>query len=569
MAKNKLSLIGIISILLLLSLAWWSSLTIGLSTDEYFHHINGLVRYKYLISFGEFEGYQFRNNQFYPGLYDTLSYALGQIILLISKSFYANNIDFVMHIVNISFSTLSILGLFLFTRKLFNSNIALYASLLTLLNPFFFGHMGMNSKDIIVFFSLIWFCYYFYSYCVEDEGLYKNLFLSSFFIGFGCGVRLTFLVVIFPVIISGLVFLFIKFKSNLKHLTKRLFIHSPIAIIISLFLIILCWPHMIEEIQNDNFVNFFSLIVKNTINWNDGPKIGLINGEYYEVFNTPKTYFLDVIIYRLPFFSTFLLLGSYFLFFINKMSIQNEISSFNLKFYFVNILALFPIFLALLLSVNLYDNLRLFLFTIPFFSLIAAFSLDQLFNNFKNSYKSKISLSIILILFSIFFYRFILLTPYHYNYINYSSIFYEDSKDNWEHDYWGASYKDLVLEIKKKYSIEEIQNMKITNCSGDETLLYYLIRKLGIKKIYRGEKEVEANYVVLINRTTLDIFNPKIYPNLEHLVDRKGIMKVKDMEYIVRYPNVKTTCFKQYPGTDEVIISRNGVPFSVFRKLNN
>ncbi len=44
--------------------------------------------------------------------------------------------------------------------------------------------------------------------------------------------------------------------------------------------------------------------------------------------------------------------------------------------------------------------------------------------------------------------------------------------------------------------MEEIQNMKITNCSGDSTLLYYLVRKLGIKKIYRGEKEVEANYVV-------------------------------------------------------------------------
>ena len=49
------------------------------------------------------------------------------------------------------------------------------------------------------------------------------------------------------------------------------------------------------------------------------------------------------------------------------------------------------------------------------------------------------------------------------------------------------------MEIKKKYPIEEIRNMKITNCSGDETLLYYLIRKLGIKKIYRGEKELEAN----------------------------------------------------------------------------
>ena len=75
------------SISLMFLLAWWSSLTIGLSSDEYFHHINGLVRYKYLISLGEFDGYEFRNNRFYPGLYDTISYAIGQIILLIDKNF--------------------------------------------------------------------------------------------------------------------------------------------------------------------------------------------------------------------------------------------------------------------------------------------------------------------------------------------------------------------------------------------------------------------------------------------------------------------------------------------------
>ena len=154
-------------IVFLLLLAWWSSLTIGLSSDEYFHHINGLVRYKYLTSFGTFDGYQFRNNEFYPGLYDTISYALSQLILLIDEKFYANNIDFVMHLVNISFSTLSILGLFLLVKKLFNTNIAILSCLITLLNPFFFGHMGMNSKDIIIFFSLIWFCYYFYLYCTR------------------------------------------------------------------------------------------------------------------------------------------------------------------------------------------------------------------------------------------------------------------------------------------------------------------------------------------------------------------------------------------------------------------
>ena len=314
-------LISFIAFLILL--AWWSSLTIGLSSDEYFHHINGLVRYKYLISFGEFEGYQFRNNEFYPGLYDTLSYSLGQIILLINKNFYANNIDFVMHLVNVSFSSLSILGLYLLTKKLFTTNLAILTSLITLLNPFFFGHMGMNSKDLIVFFSLIWFCYYFYLYCTEDVKVIKNLLLASFFIGFGCGVRLTFPVVIFPVIICGLIFLYKKYNSNYKNLIKRLLAHALITITITIFLVILCWPHMIEEIQNDNFKDFFSLIVKNTINWNDGPKTGFVNGEYYEVFNTPKTYFLDVVMYRLPFYFSLLIIFSYLLFFSRKLIIKN------------------------------------------------------------------------------------------------------------------------------------------------------------------------------------------------------------------------------------------------------
>ena len=562
----KSFLIGFIAFLLLL--AWWSSLTIGLSTDEYFHHNNGLVRYKFLSTFGEFQKFQYRNNEFYPGLYDTLSYAFGQIILLFNKKFYIENIDLIMHFVNISFSTLSIVGLFIFSKKIFNSNVAIFTCLITLLNPFFFGHMGMNSKDLIIFFSLIWFCYYFYLYCTEDKKIIKNLLLASFFIGFGCGVRLTFLVVIFPVVISGLFFLLNKYKTNYSYLLKRLIPHSFITILITLFFVILCWPHMIEKIQSGDFLKFFSIIIKHTINWNDGPKLGLINGEYYEVFNTPKSYFLSIVVYRLPIYFSLLLALSYFLFFSKKLILKNEIKYFNQKYLLINIIAFFPIILALILNVNIYDNLRLFLFIIPFFSLIAAFSIDQLFNTFKDSWSSKTNLIIIIFLVSISFYRFIVLTPYQYDYVNYSFLKYENSKHKWEHDYWGTSYKELVSKIKDKYTQEEIDSFKITNCSGDETLLYYLAKELGIKKIYKGNREKEANHVVIINRTTLDIFNPKIYPKIKYLVNDEGAILIKDMEEVVRFPGIKTTCFKQYKGIDEVVVTRNGVPLSIFRKLN-
>ena len=147
-------------------------------------------------------------------------------------------------------------------------------------------------------------------------------------IGFGCGVRLTFLIVIFPTIIIGFIFLIKKYKSNYLNLVKRLSLHIPIVFIITIFLVILCWPHFIVELQKGNFIEFTSLIINNTINWIDGPKIGLINGEFYEVFNTPKTYFLDVIIFRLPFYFTFLLICSYFLIFLKKINTNNEIENF-------------------------------------------------------------------------------------------------------------------------------------------------------------------------------------------------------------------------------------------------
>ena len=554
-------------IFLMLFFAWWSSLTIGLSSDEYFHHINGLVRYKFLISLGEIQKYEFRNNQFYPGLYDTISYAFGQIIFFINKKFYTNNIDFVMHFVNISFSTLSILGLYLITKKLFNKKIALIASLLTLLNPFFFGHMGMNSKDIIVFFAFIWSCYYFYLYCTEEKKLIKNLILFSLFFGFGCGVRLTFVVVIFPVIVVGFFYLFKKYQSNYSYLIKRLILHIPTVFFISVFLVILCWPHIMVEINKGNFFEFISLVIKNTINWNDGPKIGLLNGDFYEVFNTPKDYFLYVVIFRLPYYFTILIIISYLLFLLKKINLNNEVKSHHQKFFLINLVAFFPICLALILGVNIYDNLRLFLFIIPLFCIIAAFSLDYLIQTFKDSVFIKISSLTLLALFLLSFYRFIILTPYQYTYVNYTFPSLGKSVEKFEHDYWGTSYKELVSNLGNRFTKEEIQEFKIADCyGGDSTLLYYLNKNFGVKRLYNiDERPLRATHIVLTNRTFLNAMNN---PSVKDLVNEKGVMLLSDMEKVVRAPNVKTTCFSQYSGKDEVLVVRDGAALSTLRKLD-
>ena len=52
------------------------------------------------------------------------------------------------------------------------------------------------------------------------------------------------------------------------------------------------------------------------------------------------------------------------------------------------------------------------------------------------------------------------------------------------------------------------------------------------------------------------------------MVNEKGIILLSDMEKVVRSPNVKTTCFTQYSGKDEVVVFRDGAALSSLRKLD-
>ena len=117
--------IGLILIICLIVFSLFNSLIIGLSWDEYFHHINGLARFEYLKSLGDFQKYNFRNNMYYPGLYDTISYSIGYIVLLFDQNFYRNYFPEITHFINFLFSVLSLFGFYLIVKKFFNKNIAI------------------------------------------------------------------------------------------------------------------------------------------------------------------------------------------------------------------------------------------------------------------------------------------------------------------------------------------------------------------------------------------------------------------------------------------------------------
>ena len=82
-----------------------------------------------------------------------------------------------------------------------------------------------------------------------------------------------------------------------------------------------------------------------------------------------------------------------------KFNYENEIKNFNKIFYLTNIIAFFPIIISVILSISIHDNIRLFLFIIPFFNIIAALSLNYFFETFKDYFVNKLGLIILLILF--------------------------------------------------------------------------------------------------------------------------------------------------------------------------
>jgi len=525
--NNKLKFSGLLLIVVLVIFSFFNSLIIGLSWDENFHLINGQLRWEYLKSLGKFKNYYYPGNNFYPGFHDTVSYILFNLLTNIFDGKYIVEIK---HTINFLFSILSIVGFYLLSKKIFNENIAILASILCLLNPFFFGHMGMNPKDMPIFFSFIWFCYFFIRYL---ENFKKKrivyLFLFSFFIGFGAGIRISFLLITFLPIIFGLIFLIKKYENKVYDLFKRLFIDFNISLLTITTLVLLCWPHVV-----DNGIAFFFEAIKNTMNWTDVPAYNLINGIFYKTSDTSPLYFLYFFIYKLPFFISFLIILTFIVISAKKYFFKNLIKNFLYKFYILLTLILFPILVAIIFKVNIYDNIRLFLFILPFIGLLASIGLYYCIFNLSHT-TSKIIITLLTILFLPFLFRFISITPYHYSYINYSYPSLESSYNKFEHDYWGTSYEELLKKIKKKYNNINFSKAKISICGGNRiSHTYYINKYFGIKNFVNIK---EADYIMMTNRASFNINN-------------------------------KTTCFNQFKGEDLAKVSRLGLTYSIFRKIS-
>jgi hypothetical protein len=90
--------------------------------------------------------------------------------------------------------------------------------------------------------------------------------------------------------------------------------------------------------------------------------------------------------YKMPFFFSLLLFLNYFSAIFRKKFFVEITEHFNNKFIIINILIFFPIIISIFFSVKIYDYLRLFLFIMPFLSILASLTLYYFIVNFQNSF---------------------------------------------------------------------------------------------------------------------------------------------------------------------------------------
>ena len=197
--------VEVFTLALLIIFAFYCALTIGSSWDESYEMTIGKDRLKYLFSFGSFKDFElFAYGEFYPGLYNTLA-------IFVTKIF-PNKFEIeIWHLTNTIFSIFTVFGIYKITSNLFDKKVGKIVFLLFFLNPIFFGHMAINSKDTIITFAHVWSTYILLRY-LQKQNISNNrnryVLLAGLTIGFGTGVRLPFLITLAPLIIFTIIDIF-------------------------------------------------------------------------------------------------------------------------------------------------------------------------------------------------------------------------------------------------------------------------------------------------------------------------------------------------------------------------
>ena len=298
------------------------------------------------------------------------------------------------------------------------------------------------------------------------------------------------------------------------------------------------------------FTEPFNLLKEQASQQGGGVSWMLFNGNIFPTNQLPNTYIITNLIYKSPEFLILCYLLFIFFIMINKKSFLNSFNFFWSKIFLLLLIFLFPLIYFIFLPFKVYDGLRLFLYILPYFTIIPGLSIYYLINNYHDKISKYFSF-IVALLFIHYLYIFILLTPFQYTYLNKFIGNFSNAHEKFENDYLAISIKELVKKISKKNRLmSKDQKIKISFCGVNNKIVMNELNKL--RDFNYEVKHLSSNdfdYVIMTNRA----FDEELA--LISLGEKSSTI-AKDVK----------TCFKKIDGEDFIKVMRNCLMLSTLRK---
>jgi len=515
-----------VNILLILSICFsiYCGLIIGQSWDQGYSLMLGKITLDYFFSFGVIDN-RILLSEHNSTLYFTIQYFLTNLF----PSQYRIEIS---HLVNLTFSLGGIYGIKKLTKELFNYKVANITFVILFFFPIYFGHMSFNSKDTILAFSHVWIVYLIFRY-LKNQNIKEKSNSYIIYIGvlasLATGVKLPFLGSLIPIflfIIIDIFFLKKIVKESFK--LKRFFLDIIKCFFVFYFLLVIFWI----EVHPNIITLPFSFLEQPWYGW----PYNLTNGSYSASNEVPATYFLINLIYKSP--EYFLISYVFFLIlmFKSKKFFSKKFKFFNYKLFFIISILIFPSLLLPIVSFPMYDGIRNFLWSLPYFCIIPALTIYYLIENI-NYINAKLALLFVSVLIFYFLFNFFSMTPYQYTYLNSFIGDKNHAYQKFENDYWGSSLKELI----KKTNFENNKTLSIATCGVNlRTVKKYLKRKTNINfKLVHSD---QADFIIMTNRVIL-------------------------LDDNINNSKKLTNCFDKFPGNNFSEVKRNGLILSVIRQV--
>jgi len=497
----------------------YCALTIGQSWDEGFHFLQGKITVNYLLSLGKID-----KDIFYREFYSPIYWSIQYFLTLIAPAKYQIASG---HMVNLIFSISAIFAIGKVSKELFNKKVSKIVFLVLFFYPVFFGQMGFNPKDTILAFCHVWIFYSILRYLKNQSNKYViNIGILG---ATGTGIQLFFLGSLLPIFIFLICEIFILKKFIYKQFNKKKFVYDVLkCFLVFYFLLVLFW---IDAHSNIFFLPFQILIKTLSDNFYTGYPFNLINENYFYSTEVPKLYLFTNFIYKSP--EYFLITYIIFLFLLigSRDFLKKKFKLFNYKISLLFLILLFPNIILYIIPYPVYDGMRLFLWTVPYFCIIPGLTIYYLISHL-NFLKIKITLLFTTLFIIYFLVSFLSLTPYQYTYLNIFNGKMESASERFENDYWGGSLKELIY----KSNFDFKQTIKLSTCGANAEIVKYYLKKKGNHN-FKFLAAKDADYIIMTNRVT---WNDRFI-----------------------------TCFNNFRGQTISKVERNGLTLSEIRKINN